>query len=41
VDGARARAAALVRDGCDALASVGLLTPALTRLAHFTIERTS
>ncbi|HTK47586.1 MAG TPA: polyprenyl synthetase family protein [Gemmatimonadaceae bacterium] len=41
VDGARARAAALVRDGCDALASVGLLTPALARLAHFTIERTS
>jgi geranylgeranyl diphosphate synthase, type II len=41
VEGARARAAALVQEGCDALAAVGLLTPALERLAHFTVERTS
>ena len=41
VDGARARAATLVAEGCDALAEVGLLTPALERLAHFTVERTS
>jgi geranylgeranyl pyrophosphate synthase len=41
VDGARARAEALVHEGCDALAAVELLTPALARLAHFTVERTS
>jgi geranylgeranyl pyrophosphate synthase len=41
VDGARARAQALVREGCTALAAVELLTPALARLAHFTVERTS
>jgi len=41
VDGARARAAALVREACAALDEVGLLTPALDRIAHFTVERTS
>jgi geranylgeranyl pyrophosphate synthase len=41
VVGARARAAKLVQEGCDALAEVNLLTPALARLAHFTVERTS
>jgi geranylgeranyl pyrophosphate synthase len=41
VDGAKSRAAALVREGCTALDEVGLLTPALDRIAHFTIERTS
>lgn len=41
VDGARQRAAALVDDGCRALDRVGLLTPALERIARFTVERTS
>lgn len=41
IDGARARAAALVREGCAALDEVGLLTAALDRIAHFTVERTS
>jgi geranylgeranyl pyrophosphate synthase len=41
VDGAKSRAAALVREGCTALDEVGLLTPALDRIAHFTVERTS
>src|SRR5258705_1623886 len=41
VDGARARAAALVEQGCSALEAVGLLTPALSRIAHFTLERTA
>jgi geranylgeranyl diphosphate synthase, type II len=41
VDGARARAVALVEQGCSALDQVGLLTPALSRIAHFTVERTS
>ena len=41
VDGARARAADLVTQGCSALDAVGLLTPALSRIAHFTVERTS
>jgi len=41
VDGARARAVALVEQGCDALERVALLTPALSRIAHFTVERTS
>jgi geranylgeranyl pyrophosphate synthase len=41
VDGATARAVALIDDGCRALADVGLLTPALERLARFSVERTS
>ena len=41
IDGAKARAAALIDDGCQALSDVGLLTPALERLARFTVERTS
>jgi geranylgeranyl pyrophosphate synthase len=41
IDGAKARADALVREGCAALDEVGLLTPSLDRLAHFTVERTS
>ena len=41
IDGARSRAEALVREGCAALDEVGLLTPALDRIAHFTVERTS
>jgi len=41
VDGAKARALNLVEQGCSALEEVGLLTPALSRIAHFTVERTS
>ena len=41
VDGAKSRASALIREGCTALDEVGLLTPALDRIAHFTVERTS
>jgi len=41
IDGAKSRAAALVREACTALDEVGLLTPALDRIAHFTVERTS
>jgi farnesyl diphosphate synthase/geranylgeranyl diphosphate synthase type II len=41
VEGAKARAAALIDDGCAALAAVGLLTPSLERIARFTVERTS
>ena len=41
IDGAKARAAALVDEGSAALAAVGLLTPALAQIARFTIERTS
>jgi geranylgeranyl diphosphate synthase, type II len=41
IDGAKTRASALVRQGCTALDQVGLLTPALDRIAHFTVERTS
>jgi geranylgeranyl pyrophosphate synthase len=41
IDGAKSRAGALVREGCAALDEVGLLTPALDRIAHFTVERTS
>jgi geranylgeranyl pyrophosphate synthase len=41
VDGAKRRAEALVEQGCAALREVGLLTPALARIAHFTVERTS
>src|SRR4051812_6398497 len=41
VEGAKARAAALVDEGCHALDEVSLLTPALARIAQFTVERTS
>jgi len=41
VEGARSRAQALIREGCASLDEVGLLTPALDRIAHFTVERTS
>jgi geranylgeranyl pyrophosphate synthase len=41
IGGAKSRAEALVREGCAALDEVGLLTPALHRIAHFTVERTS
>lgn len=41
VEGAKARAAALIDDGCTALERVGLLTPALAQIARFTVERTS
>jgi geranylgeranyl diphosphate synthase type II len=41
VEGAKRRAAALIDDGCRALDQVGLLTPALERIARFTVERTS
>jgi geranylgeranyl pyrophosphate synthase len=41
VEGAKDRAAGLVDDGCRALDEVGLLTPALERIARFTVERTS
>jgi geranylgeranyl diphosphate synthase type II len=41
IDGAKSRADALIRDGCDALDAVGLLTPALAHIARFTVERTS
>jgi geranylgeranyl pyrophosphate synthase len=41
VDGAKARAAALIEESCLALDAVGLLTPALVQIARFTVERTS
>lgn len=41
VEGATARAEALVQDACDALAANGLLTPCLEYLARFSIARTS
>jgi geranylgeranyl pyrophosphate synthase len=41
VDGARARAAEAIDDGCAALGAVGLLTPALLQIARFAVERTS
>jgi geranylgeranyl pyrophosphate synthase len=41
VDGAMRRAEALIDDACDALASVGLLTPSLEHLARFTVARRS
>ena len=41
VEGAKARATALIEEGCAALDEVGLLTPALARIAQFTVERTS
>jgi geranylgeranyl diphosphate synthase, type II len=41
VDGAVARAEALVEDACEALRSVGLLTPTLEHLARYTVARRS
>ena len=41
VEGAKQRAAALVDDGCRTLEAVQLLTPALGRIARFSVERTS
>jgi geranylgeranyl pyrophosphate synthase len=41
VEGARARATALIEEGCRTLDAVGLLTPALAQIARFTVERTS
>ena len=41
IEGAKARAGALVDEACTALDEVGLLTPALARIAQFTVERTS
>lgn len=41
VEGAVARAEALVAEACDALAAEGLLTPGLQYLARFSIARTS
>jgi geranylgeranyl pyrophosphate synthase len=41
VDGAKARADALVRDGCAALERLGLLTPALAGMAEFVVRRRS
>jgi geranylgeranyl pyrophosphate synthase len=41
VDGATARANALVRDGCAALEHLGLLTPLLESMAHFVVRRSS
>jgi geranylgeranyl pyrophosphate synthase len=41
VDGANARAEALVVEGCQALGREDLLTPALESLARFIIDRRS
>ena len=41
VQGAIAKAVALVEDGCNALADEGLLTPTLEQLARFIVERRS
>ncbi|MDB4880937.1 MAG: Polyprenyl synthetase [Gemmatimonadetes bacterium] len=41
IEGARSRAEALIGEGCRALERVGLLTPALSRIARFTVERQS
>ena len=41
VDGATQRAEALVKQGCDALARAGLLSPALEHLARFIVVRRS
>ena len=39
IDGARARASALVDEACDALERVALLTPVLEHLARYTVNR--
>jgi geranylgeranyl diphosphate synthase, type II len=41
IEGARARAEALVEEGCDALHAVGLLTPQLEHLARYFVTRQS
>lgn len=41
VDGARARAEALVQEACHALRASGVLTPELERVARFVVERPS
>lgn len=41
VEGATARADALVRDGCAALQRLGLLTPSLAQMANFVVRRRS
>ena len=41
VGGARERADALVREGCEALRGAGLLTPPLEGIAHFVVRRGS
>jgi len=41
VEGATQRAESLVKQACDALATTGLLSPALERLAHFIVVRRS
>jgi farnesyl diphosphate synthase/geranylgeranyl diphosphate synthase type II len=41
VSGARERADALVREGCEALRGAGLLTPQLEGIAHFVVRRGS
>lgn len=41
IEGATARAVALVEEGCQALAREGLLTPALEQLARFIVTRRS
>lgn len=41
VNGARERAHALVREGCEALRGAGLLTPHLEGIAHFVVRRGS
>ncbi len=41
IEGAKRKASALVREGCEALSGVGLLTADLARIARFTVERTS
>jgi hypothetical protein len=41
VEGATARARALVEEACAALDAAGLLTPALEEVARFTVTRRS
>jgi geranylgeranyl pyrophosphate synthase len=41
IEGATARASALVDEACDALSGEGLLTPALEQLARFIVTRRS
>ena len=41
IEGATARAVALVKEACDALAEEGVLTPTLKALAGFIVERRS
>jgi hypothetical protein len=41
VDGARARAEAMIESGLNALAAVNVLTPELSQVANFMVTRTS